>query len=530
MPRMTDATNTRRLTELDHAHLWHPFTPMRQWREREPCIIERAEGFELIDTQGRRYIDGFSSLWCNVHGHRVPEIDAAIREQLGRVAHSTMLGFASVPAIELGARLVETANMPAESMGPIGPMSPTGPMSEAQDNPSASLRLGPPLTKVFYSDAGATAVEVALKMAAGRHYHRGERERTTFVSLFGAYHGDTFGAISVGFTETFHAPYRGLTFPTVEFPAPDVCRMGGSHGSESRATGGTALRAVSADWPSWDNPRREFTRDYALAALDRTLDEVGDRCAGVIIEPIMQGAAGMIEQPEGFLAGVAERVRSRGLLLIADAVAVGFGRTGTMFACEEEGVRPDILCLAKGITGGYLPLAATLCTDEIAEAFEGEPGEGRTLYHGHTYTGNPLACAAALASLDLFEKRGVLANVRRLSEIMRTRLRDALADHPNVGDVRLRGVMCGIELVQRRDPWTPFNPASLVGAAVCGAARPQGLIIRPLGDVVILMPAPGMDQDTLERMLDAAIGAIRDFDFTGAGGVKHTPGASLQSA
>jgi len=471
--------DTKRLTELDFAHVWHPFTPMRQWRKQPPVIIERAEGFELIDTEGNRYIDGFSSLWCNVHGHRAPEIDHAVRDQLDRVAHTTMLGHASVPAIEFAGRLVEAANRP--------------------NAPGESLN------KVFYSDAGAIATEVAFKMAIGHHHHRGEAQRDAFVALSGAYHGDTIGAMSVGFVRVFHEPFESMTFGCVRAPAPDVCRV------DAPSEGHT--RAGRPDWPSLDRARRERVRDFALDALDEAIEGLGDRCAGVVLEPIMQGAAGMVEQPEGYLSGVAERVRRRGLILIADEVAVGFGRTGTLFACEQENVRPDILCLAKGISGGYLPLAATLCTDEIAASFEGEPDEHRTLYHGHTYTGNPLACAAAIASLDLIERNDVLANVERLSGRMRERLREGLSDHPNVGDVRIRGVMAGIELVAERSPWTPLAPSSGLPQALCAAARPRGALIRPLGDVIILNPAPAMDVSTLDRLLDATIETINSFDF-----------------
>lgn len=479
MSEQSEHDRTTRLARLDHAHVWHPFTPMRQWRRTEPRIIERAEGFELIDTRGRRYIDGYSSIWCNVHGHRVPEIDRAVRDQLDRVAHATMLGSATVPAIELAARLVDLA----------GRWAPSAP--------------SPPLNKVFYSDAGATATELAFKMAAGHHYHRGAPQRDTFVALAGAYHGDTVGAMSVGYLDAFHEPFKRLTFHTRQTPAPDVARL-------------DQPTDDPREWPSWDAPRRRRVRDQTLAALDRTLDEVGDRCAGVVVEPLMQGAAGMIEQPDGFLSGLAQRVRDRGLLLIADEVATGLGRTGAMFACERESVRPDIMCLAKGLSGGYLPLAATLCTDEIAESFEGEPHQGRTLYHGHTYTGNPLACAAGLASLDLFERNNVLENINHNAEVMRRRLRDALAEHPHVGDVRQRGVMVGLELVARRDPWTPFDPSRRVAYTFCEAARERGLMIRPLGDVVILNPAPAMDRETLDRMLEIVIETFETFDFASA--------------
>ncbi len=467
---------TQRLAHFDHAHVWHPFTPMRQWREHEPLIVDRADGFELIDTHGNRYIDGFSSLWCNVHGHRVPEIDRAITDQLSRVAHSTLLGFSNAPSIELAARLVETVNTPTEGAEP--PL------------------VGARLERVFFSDAGATATEVAFKMVVGHHYHSGHPERDTLIGFSGAYHGDTIGAMSVGYVDAFHRPYRKLTFRTVWAPAPDVCRT-------------DAPTNDPREWPSWDQERRVRVCDHALKEFERVLDEVGEHAAGVVIEPLMQGAGGMIEQPEGFLAGVARAARSRNIPLIADAVAVGFGRTGAMFACELEGVRPDVLCLAKGITGGYLPLAATLCTNDIAASFEGEHHERRTLYHGHTYTGNQLGCAAALASLDLFKKNDILSNVGVLQQRLRSRLRAELADLPTVGDVRIRGVMAGIELVASRSPWRSLDPEHRLAVQVCELARQRGLMIRPLGNVVILMPAPAMPLETLDRMLDILIAVIR---------------------
>jgi adenosylmethionine-8-amino-7-oxononanoate aminotransferase len=335
----------QRLVALDHAHVWHPFTPMRQWRESDPIIIEAGDGDELIDTRGNRYIDGVSSLWCNVHGHRVPAVDEAIKAQLDRIAHSTMLGLANVPATELAARLCAIA--PGE------------------------------LNKVFYSDAGATATEVAFKMAMGYWYHTGKPQRDTFVALEGAYHGDTTGAMSIGYSDVFHRPFKSMVFRT-EFVSP----------------------------PATDAAN-------GLTELDEKLSALEDRIAAIVVEPLVQGAAGMVMQPPGYLAGVAELCRKHETLLIADEVATGFGRTGRMFACEHEQVAPDIMCLGKGITGGYMPLAATLCTDPVAAAFEGELHEMKTLYHGHTYTGNPLACAAALASLDIFEATDLIKQVNR---------------------------------------------------------------------------------------------------------------------
>ncbi len=436
----------------DNQFVWHPFTPMQAYRREEAPIIDRAEGFELIDVEGRRYLDGISSLWCNVHGHRVPEIDAAIRAQLDRVAHSTLLGLSSVPSIELARELVRR--------------TPEG------------------LNKVFYSDDGATAVEAALKIVYQYHRQRpgGSDRRRLFATLRGAYHGDTLGAVSVGQIELFHHVYGALLFETVSVPAPVTFRL-----------------------PPGFTPDAYLRHCYD--ELERTIIAHRDRLAGFILEPLVQGAAGILVHPPGFLRRVRELTRDYGIPLIADEVAVGFGRTGTLFACEQEQVSPDVMCLAKGITGGYLPLAATLTTDDIAEAFLGEPAEGRTFFHGHTYTGNPLGCAAGLASLELFDRHDVLGNVRRNEAVLREALAP-LAEHPCVGEVRQRGVMVGIELVQDRASRTPFPPARRTGHRVTLAARKRGVILRPLGDVVVLMPAPAMPADLVRRLCAVAREAI----------------------
>ncbi len=451
----SDQSNPQRargLAERDKQYVWHPFTPMKLWLADEPLVIESGEGFELIDTQGRRYIDGFSSLWCNLHGHRIPEIDEAIREQLGRIAHSTLLGFASPPSIELAERLV---------------------------------RISPPgLDKVFYSDSGATAVEIALKMAYQYYRNIRQPERRRFIALRHSYHGDTIGSVSLGGIDTFHSIFGPLLFETtfVETPNP------------------------------YHSPAGAEAAASTLRQIDQTLTEFpGEYCA-VVVEPLVQGAAGMLTHPPGFLASVRELTRRHDVLLIADEVATGFCRTGTLFACEQEGVSPDLMCLGKGLTGGYLPVAATLTTRQVFDAFCGEVTEGKTFYHGHTFTGNALGCAAAVASVDRIFATDVLASLPAKIELMRERLGE-LTDHPHVGDARQCGMMAGVELVRDRDTRKPFEPARGVGAGLCRAARKHGLIIRPLGDVVILMPAPAMDMNTLARMMDAVVTTFREHDF-----------------
>jgi adenosylmethionine-8-amino-7-oxononanoate aminotransferase len=413
------------LAAADRAYLWHPFTQQRGWVDEHPVIVERGEGTDLIDVDGNRYIDGVSSLWCNVHGHAHPRIDAAVRDQLGKVAHSTMLGLSHRPAIELAQRLVE--------------LTPPG------------------LTRVFYSDSGSTATEIALKMAFQYWRQRGE-DRRRFVALRMAYHGDTIGSVSVGGIDLFHAMYEPLLFETLKAEPGDV------HG------------------------------------MDRLLAEHGGEVAAVIMEPLVQGAAGMLLHPPGYLRAVRELCDRHGVLLILDEVATGFGRTGTMFACEQEGVAPDLMCLAKGITGGYLPLAATLATEEIYEGFLGEHEELRTFFHGHTYTGNPLACAAALATLDVFREERTLERLQPKIDLLAELLHPVWA-HAAVRQVRRRGFMVGVELV-------PHPLAERIGHRVTLEARRRGAIIRPLGDVVVLMPPLSISQEDLRRLVGITAEAI----------------------
>jgi adenosylmethionine-8-amino-7-oxononanoate aminotransferase len=482
---------TSRLAQLDHVHVWHPFTAMGQWRDQRPLIIESGQGDYLIDTEGKCYIDGVSSLWCNVHGHQVQQIDDAIRQQLDRIAHSTLLGLAGPPSIELAAMLVERA--PGK------------------------------LNKVFYSDAGATAVEVALKMAVGYWHNRGCGLKHRFIGLAGGYHGDTIGAMSVGYNETFHQAYLPMLFEASWFPAPDACRLPAAVVDTLKEQG----FAIDADcfgmgecglatWPSECTAPMTYIADYCLDQLEQLLKDQGEETAAIVIEPVMQGAGGMISQPPGFVRSVAELARRYNVLLIADEVAVGFGRTGKMFAVEHDGVEPDILCLGKGLTGGYLPLAATLATDEVEQSFAGDIEQGRTLYHGHTYTGNALACAAAIASLKLFESSNLLEHIKASTRIIRSKL-EALRDPepcPHVLDIRQQGMMVGIELCPDRQTsrsFDPANPPGQVGPELCQIMRQRGLIIRPLGDVLVLMPILAMEHATLENMLNIVVETILEW-------------------
>ena len=443
----------QRWIALDKQHVWHPFTQMQQWNQATPLVIERADGNHLIDTSGRRYLDGVSSLWVTVHGHNRKEINEAIRAQLERVAHTTLLGLANVPSIELAARLADLA-------------------------PGA-------LNRVFYSDSGSTAVEIALKQAFQYWQHRGQPRKHLFVHLEHSYHGDTLGAVAVGGIELFHHLFAPLLVPTLSVPSPHPYRH-----------------------PTARTP--EQARDQALSALSALLAERSHEIAALIIEPLVQGAAGILVHPPGYLRAAADLCKQHQVLLIADEVATGLGRTGSMLACEQEDVTPDFLCLAKGLTGGYLPLAATIATDEIYAAFLGAPSEYKAFYHGHTFTGNPLACAAALASLDLFETDQVMSKLPAKIERLATLLRDRLAPLPHVGDIRQKGLMVGVELVADRDTGRPFPPERQTAARACHEARGHGVIVRNLGDVLVLMPPLSITIGELELLVQAVERSIVD--------------------
>ena len=439
------------LAAWDDAHVWHPFTPQSVYRTEDPLMVVAGEGHYLIDADGTRYLDGVASLWCNLFGHRRPEIDAAIRAQLDRIAHSTFLGNASVPAVTLARRLI--------GLAPAG------------------------LTRVFFSDDGSTAVEVAAKMAY-QYWQQteGGQERTAFLTLGNAYHGDTIGSVSLGGIELFHQRYRPLLFETIQAPSPYGYRC---------APGQTAERYG----------------EWCIAELERLVRANAGRLAAVVLEPGVQGAAGMILQPAGFVRRVREVTRETGTLLILDEVATGFGRSGRMFAAEREGVAPDFLCLAKGLTGGYLPMAATLTTERVFEAFLGPPAEGRTFFHGHTYTGNQLAAAAAHATLDIFEQDRILDRLPATIECLGRAL-SSLAGLAWVGEIRQYGLAAGIELVADRATRAAFPAAERRGMRVCGAARRRGVFLRPLGDVIVVMPPLTITDQVIDRLAEVLRVAI----------------------
>jgi len=438
------------LKRLDHNCLWHPFTQMQDWLGEEPCIISGAEGNFLIDVHGRKYLDGVSSLWCNVHGHRKKELDDAIRAQLERVSHSTFLGLSHVPGIQLAEKLIAIA--------------PDG------------------LRRVFYSDSGATAVEIALKMAVQYCQLKNETQRTEIASLAESYHGDTVGSMSVGYSETFHRFHKSLLFPVLRITPPHVFRY------YRRMSEADALRA-------------------AIAEADEKIAARKNHLAALVMEPLMQGAAGMWAQPVEYVKVLQAICRRYGILFILDEVATGFGRTGKMFACEHANVAPDLLCLAKGITGGYLPLAATLASEAVFSVFLGEYREFKTFFHGHTYTGNPLGCAVAIANLEIFERERTIESLPPRIAYLAARL-EGFRRLGHVSDVRQWGYMVGIELVEEKESRKSYAPENRIGYKVILEARKRNVMIRPLGDVIVLMPPLSITDNELTSLVDIVYESI----------------------
>ncbi len=440
---------TEKLVKEDKEYVWHPFTQMKDWQGGEPLIIEEAKGSYLKDTEGKWYLDGVSSLWVNVHGHRKKEIDVSVIKQLNKVAHSTLLGLGNVPSIELAKKLIEIA--------------PKG------------------LAKVFYSDNGSTAVEAALKMAYQYWQHRGEAKHK-FIHLENAYHGDTIGSVSVGGIDLFHKVYKNLLFDSYKADSPYCYRC-----PKSKTYPPCSFECLDS--------LREILRKHHTST------------AALIVEPLVQAAAGMLVWPAGIYKKMSELCKEYNVLLIADEVAVGIGRTGSMFASDLEGVTPDILCIAKGISAGYLPLALTLTTQKIFDGFLGEHKEQKTFFHGHTYTGNPLACAAALANLELFKKEKTLEKLQPKIKFLKEEL-EKFKELPMVGDVRQKGFMVGIELVRDKATKEPYGWEEKIGIKVCQKVREYGVILRPLGNVIVLMPPLSISKLELEQLLDVTHKAI----------------------
>lgn len=442
---MTSSSDPKKLAHWDRTYLWHPFTQMQEWEQEQPLIIDCGKGAYLFDTEGRRYLDGVSSIWVNVHGHRHQTLDKAIAKQLKKVAHSTLLGLSNPPAIQLARELIRIV--------------PKG------------------LTRVFYSDDGSTAVEVALKMAMQYWQQRkpDAGPKNTFLRLGLAYHGDTIGAVSVGNIDLFHARFKRLLFPTVTAEPPYCYRC-----------------PLKLNYPS--------CRIACVDPIEQILQERHRDIAGFIIEPLVQAAAGIITAPQGYLKRIRKLCTQYDVLLIADEVATGFGRTGKMFACQHERVTPDLMTVSKGLTGGYMPLAATLTTEQVYSAFLGKYEEFKTFFHGHSYTGNPLGCAVALANLDVFQKEKTLARLKPKIAVL-TKLLTPFRDLAHVGDIRQRGFMVGIELVKNKTTREPHPLAARIGRLVAMEARRRGLLIRPLGNVIVLMPPLSTTLRELRQMV-----------------------------
>lgn len=462
-------TDLNDLHAWDKEFVWHAFTQMAEY---EPLLIERGEGVYLFDTDGNRYIDGSASMWCNVHGHRHPRLDGAIINQLAKVAHTTNLGLSNPTTVLLAQRLAE--------------ITPTG------------------LEKVFFSSDGSSATEAALKIAF-QYWHQSEVEgdthppqstshRTKFVSLGEAYHGDTLGAIGVGGVDRFTSIFSPLTFESIRVPGPGMTASMSSTGD-----GG----------PRTDDSSRRTTAAATLHELENLFKNQGNEIAALIMEPLVQAAGGILVHPPGFLRAVRELTQQFNILLILDEIAVGFGRTGTMFACEQEDVSPDILCLGKGLTAGYLPMAATITTAAIWKQFLGSHKDGRAFYHGHTFGGNPLAAAVALESLTLFQEEHILEQLpERIQQLQGHVAR--ISKLPHVGDTRQCGLVAGIDLVADKDSRHPYPWEDKMGTVACMAARQHGALLRQLGDTVVIMPPLSISSSELADLLHAVESAIRE--------------------
>ena len=447
----TTTISAEQLRQWDKRHVWHPFTQMQEWERDEQIIIAKGEGCWLIDTDGNRYLDGVASMWTNVHGHCRQELNDALKEQVDRLEHSTLLGLASEQSIILAARLAE--------------ITPPG------------------LDRFFYSDNGSTAMEVAVKMAYQYQVHAGRPERSRYITFRHAYHGDTLGAVSVGGIEIYHTTFKPLMFETIQAPAPYCyrCELG--------------CNKLSCNME-------------CSHVLEELMERNAGLVAGLVIEPLVQGAGGMIVQPKGYLKRLRELCDRHDILMITDEVATGFGRTGEMFACQHEGVVPDIMAISKGIAAGYLPLAATVTGDKVYSAFLGSYSELKTFFHGHTFTGNPLACAVALKSLQLFQQDDLLAKLQPKIAMLKQRLSD-FEIMAHVGDVRQCGLAAGIELVENKDTGTPYPWEQRIGIKVCLEARKRGVFSRPLGNTIVIFPPLVISNSELDLLLRVLLESIR---------------------
>jgi len=451
--------NKKYLEKWDKQYFWHPFTQMKVYMEEENIIVERGEGVYVYDIYGRKYLDGVASLWCNVHGHNHPKLNKAVIEQIQKIAHFTTLGASNVPAVVFAKNLVD-----------IAPLK---------------------LKKVFYSEDGAEAMEIAIKIAYHYWHNKGEKRKTKFVTLSEAYHGDTIGSVSVGGINIFHEKYKPLLFDVYKMPSPYL----------------EAVKKVGRE-----KALEYDTTKILIEQVEEFIFKNHQEIAGFVLEAGVQGAAGILPFPNGYLKEIRRICDEYNILMILDEVATGFGRSGYMFACEKEGIEPDIMALGKGITGGYLPLAATLVTDDIYDAFLGEFGEAKHFYHGHTYTGNPLACSVAIANLEVFEEEQTLKKLQPKIKLLEERLED-FWDLKHVGDVRQYGFMAGIELVKDKQRNQPFPYGERTGFKVARMMIEKGVWVRPLGDVMVIMPPLAITEDQLNYLIDVMFESIKALGY-----------------
>ncbi len=444
------------LKQLDHQHLWHPFTQHRDWFAQDPLIVERAEGFELFDVEGKSYLDGISSLWCNVHGHSVPELLEVMHDQIDSLCHSTLLGSSHVPAIELASKLC--AIVPEK------------------------------LTRVFYSDSGSAAVEASIRMVLEWWQKKNTpaaAKRHRLLSLQNAYHGDTLGSIGLGYLEAFHRPLRNNIVPSITIPPPHLFRF-------------------------YEGYSEAMALEKSLELASNVIEAEGESIAALVIEPLVQGAAGIWPHPAEYLRELILLCNARDILVIADEVATGFGKTGSMFAVEQAGVSPDILVMGKGLSAGYLPISAAVSSEQIFAGFLGEPEELKTFFFGQTFSGNPLAARVALKNLELFDSLSLIEQAQRHAKRMHQLLDEKIESLPHVDEVRKCGLMVAIELSDRPGERAAYPTQARIGQKIAEAARERGVLIRPLGNAMILMPALRMDEARLDKLVTVTAESIRE--------------------
>ena len=439
------------LEEKDLQYIWHPCSQMKDYEELPPIIIERGQGVYLYDKSGKEYIDIVSSWWCNLLGHCNPKINAAIKKQLDCLEHVIFANFSHEPAIALCEQLSESI--------------PKG------------------LTKFHFSDNGSAAVECALKMAFQYQYQIGAKQKTRFMCLTDGYHGETIGALSVGSMDLYAKIYKPMLMDTIQIEAPDCYRC-----------------------PYEQN--RDCCHTECFEHAKKAFERYGEECCGIIVEPLLQGSAGMRMYPPQYLRKLRELCDQYHIVFIADEIATGFGRTGKMFACDHAEIRPDILCVSKGLTGGYMPMALTITTEEIYQAFYGDYQEGKAFMHSHTYSGNPLGCSAALAVQTILKEEQILEKAKVRASYLTKRFEETLKERPYIGEIRHLGLIHALELVEDKKTKKGFPSEQRVGYQVYKEALKYGLLLRPLGNVLYFNPPLTIKEEELEKALNRCMSAL----------------------